>query len=56
LARAYEEEIGRARAQIEANDRYVLIALLALAALATLALAGGLMLVKGALCWRRCLV
>ena len=25
LARAYEEEIGRARAQIEANDRHVLI-------------------------------
>ena len=49
LARAYEEEIGQARAQIEANDRYVLIALFVLAALASLALAGGLMLVKGAL-------
>src|ERR1700704_4708891 len=36
LARAYEEEIDRARAQIETNDRYVLTALFALAALAAL--------------------
>src|SRR5205807_1835404 len=30
LARAYEEEIGRARLQIDANDRHVLMALFAL--------------------------
>ena len=49
LARAYEEEINRARAQIEANDRHVLVALLALAVLASLALGAGIMLVKSAL-------
>ena len=49
LARAYEEEINRARAQIEANDRQVLTALLALAVLASLALGAGIMLVKSAL-------
>jgi len=49
LARAYEDEIGRARAQIEANDRQVLVALGALAVLAALALTGGFLLVKGAL-------
>ena len=49
LARAYEEEIGRARAQIEANDRHVLVFLSALAGLAALALAAGIALVKSAL-------
>jgi methyl-accepting chemotaxis protein len=49
LARAYEEEIGRTRGQIEVNDRNVLIALAVLAVLAALALTGGLALVKGGL-------
>ena len=49
LARAYEDEMGRARAQIEANDRQMVFALGALAAIAALALAAGIALVKGAL-------
>jgi diguanylate cyclase (GGDEF)-like protein len=49
LARAYEEEIGRARTQIEANDRQVLFTLSALGAIAAVALAAGIALVKGAL-------
>ena len=49
LARAYEDEIGRARAQIEGNDHQVLIALSALAAIAALALIAGVALIRGAL-------
>jgi diguanylate cyclase (GGDEF)-like protein len=49
LARAYEEEIGQARAQIEANDRHFLLVLSVLAGLAALALGAGIMLVKSAL-------
>ena len=49
LARAYENEIGRARVQIETNDRQVLLALSALGVIAALALAVGIALVKSAL-------
>jgi diguanylate cyclase (GGDEF)-like protein len=49
LARAYQEEMARVRAQIENNDRQALTVLSILAVLATLALFGGVALVKGAL-------
>lgn len=49
LARAYEEEMARVRALIESNDRQALVILGILAVLATLTLAGGVGLVRGAL-------
>jgi diguanylate cyclase (GGDEF)-like protein len=49
LARAYQEEMARVRAQIAINDRQALTVLSILAVLATLALLGGVALVKGAL-------
>jgi len=49
LARAYEEEMARVRVEIERNDRQALIVLGVLAALATVTLAGGVGLVRGAL-------
>lgn len=49
IARAYEQEIGRARSQIDANDNNILTVLGALAVLAILALGGGLGLVRGGL-------
>ena len=49
LAHAYELEIGRARNQVEADNRNFMIALAALASIAFLALCGGLVLVKSRL-------
>jgi diguanylate cyclase (GGDEF)-like protein len=49
VARAYEQEIARARSQVEADERYFLGVLLALAAVGALALGGGLLFVKAGL-------
>lgn len=49
VARAYEQEIARARSQVEADERYFLAILLAVAALGAMALAGGLLFVKAGL-------
>jgi diguanylate cyclase (GGDEF)-like protein len=49
LARAYEEEMARVRIEMERNDRQALVVLGILAVLATIALAGGVGLVRGAL-------
>jgi diguanylate cyclase (GGDEF)-like protein len=49
VARAYEQEIARARGQVEADERYFLAILLAVAALGAMALAGGLLFVKAGL-------
>src|SRR5216683_4166633 len=46
VASAYEQEIGRARSQVEADQRNFVTILLALAGLAALALGGGLIFVK----------
>jgi len=46
LARAYEQEIGRARSVVEADQHSFLVILLALAGLGALALSGGLIFVK----------
>ena len=46
VAHAYELEIGRARRQVEADERNLLAILLALAGLGALALGGGLIFVK----------
>ncbi|HEX3418657.1 MAG TPA: diguanylate cyclase [Stellaceae bacterium] len=49
VARAYEQEIARARGQVEADERFFLAILLAVAALGAMALAGGLLFVKAGL-------
>ena len=49
LARAYEQEIGRARSVVEADQRNFITALVVLAAIAVIALGGGLFLVHGSL-------
>jgi diguanylate cyclase (GGDEF)-like protein len=49
VARAYEQEIARARSQVEADERYFLAILLAVAMLGAMALAGGLLFVKAGL-------
>jgi diguanylate cyclase (GGDEF)-like protein len=49
VAHAYEQEIGRARSQVEADHRNFLTILLALASLGALALVGGLIFIKTAL-------
>jgi len=49
VARAYEQEIARARSQVEADERYFLTILLAVATLGAIALAGGLLFVKAGL-------
>jgi diguanylate cyclase (GGDEF)-like protein len=49
VARAYEQEIARARSQVEADERYFLAILLAVAILGAMALAGGLLFVKAGL-------
>jgi diguanylate cyclase (GGDEF)-like protein len=49
VAHAYEQEIGRARSQVESDQRNLLTILLALAGLGALALGGGLIFVKTAL-------
>jgi diguanylate cyclase (GGDEF)-like protein len=49
VARAYEQEIARARGQVEADQRYFLAILLAVAVLGAMALAGGLLFVKAGL-------
>ena len=46
VAHAYEQEIGRARSQVEADERYLLAILLTLAGLGALALGGGLIFIK----------
>src|SRR6266567_3520584 len=46
VARAYEQEIGRARGKVETNDRNFMAALMALAGIAFVALCGGVMLVS----------
>src|SRR5947209_8633680 len=46
VARAYEQEIGRARSKVQENERYFTVALAVLAAIAIIALVGGVMLVK----------
>src|SRR5947207_4703481 len=46
VAHAYEQEIGRARSQVEADQRNLLVILLALAGLGALALGSGLMFIK----------
>jgi len=46
VAHAYEQEIGRARSQVEADQRNFVTILLALAGLAALALGGGLIFVR----------
>jgi diguanylate cyclase (GGDEF)-like protein len=49
VARAYVQEIARARSQVEADERYFLAVLLAVAMLGAMALAGGLLFVKSGL-------
>src|SRR5260370_21731969 len=49
VARAYEQEIAGARSQVEADERYFLAMLLAVAVLGAMALAGGLLFVKAGL-------
>src|SRR6202008_2773205 len=49
IARAYEQEIARARSQVEADERFFLAILLAIAMLGAIALAGGLLFVKARL-------
>ena len=49
VTRAYEEEIARARSEVEVDDHSLLAILLTLAGLGTLALGGGLIFVKTAL-------
>jgi len=49
VARAYEQEIARARHQVEADERYFLAILLAVAMLGGAALGGGLLFVKAGL-------
>ncbi len=49
VARAYEQEIARARSQVEADERFFLAILLAVAMLGAMALAGGLLFVKAGL-------
>jgi diguanylate cyclase (GGDEF)-like protein len=49
VARAYEQEIARARSQVEADERHFLAILLAVAVLGAMALAGGLLFVKAGL-------
>jgi methyl-accepting chemotaxis protein len=49
VARAYEQEIARARSRVEADERYFLAILLAVAMLGAMALAGGLLFVKSGL-------
>ncbi len=49
VAHAYELEIAQARSQVEADERYFLAILLAVATLGALALAGGLLYVKAGL-------
>jgi diguanylate cyclase (GGDEF)-like protein len=49
VAHAYEQEIARARGQVEADERYFLAILLAVATLGAIALAGGLLFVKAGL-------
>jgi diguanylate cyclase (GGDEF)-like protein len=49
VARAYEQEIARARSRVEADERYFLAILLAVAMLGAMALAGGLLFVKAGL-------
>jgi methyl-accepting chemotaxis protein len=49
VARAYVQEIARARSQVEADERYFLAVLLAVAILGGMALAGGLLFVKSGL-------
>ena len=49
LARAYEQEIGRARSMVEAGERNLMIALLALAGVAAIALGIGVLLVHSSL-------
>jgi diguanylate cyclase (GGDEF)-like protein len=46
VAHAYELEIGRARSQVEADERNLLAILLCLAGLGALALSGGLIFIK----------
>jgi diguanylate cyclase (GGDEF)-like protein len=46
VAHAYEQEIGRARGRVEADEQYFLTILLALAGLGALGLGGGLLFVK----------
>src|SRR5947209_591227 len=49
VARAYEQEIARARSQVEADGRYFLAILLAVATLGAIPLAGALLLLKSGL-------
>jgi diguanylate cyclase (GGDEF)-like protein len=49
VAHAYEQEIARARSQVETDERYFLAILLAVAMLGAMALAGGLLFVKAGL-------
>src|SRR5438045_4512360 len=49
VARAYEQEIARGGSQVEADERYFLAILLAVAILGAMALAGGLVFVKAGL-------
>ncbi|HEX4617899.1 MAG TPA: diguanylate cyclase [Stellaceae bacterium] len=49
VARAHEQEIARARSQVEADERYFLAILLAVAMLGAIALAVGLLFVKAGL-------
>ncbi|MBV8505296.1 MAG: diguanylate cyclase [Alphaproteobacteria bacterium] len=49
VARAYEQEIARARSQVQADERHFLAILLAVAMLGAIALAGGLLFVKAGL-------
>jgi diguanylate cyclase (GGDEF)-like protein len=46
VSHAYEQEIGRARSQVEADERMFLVILLSLAGLSALALGGGLIFVR----------
>jgi diguanylate cyclase (GGDEF)-like protein len=49
VAHAYEQEITRARSQVEADEHYFLAILLVVAMLGAMALAGGLLVVKAGL-------
>ena len=49
VARAYEQEIGRARSKLESDDRDFMAALGVLAGIAFIALCGGVMLVRSGL-------
>ncbi|HEX3523848.1 MAG TPA: diguanylate cyclase [Stellaceae bacterium] len=49
VAHAYEQEIARARSQVETDERYFLAILLVVAMLGAMALAGGLLFVKAGL-------